>query len=386
MAKRKGKSQHRQKHWERLHREGQFASEDAETRRRLTQRRVRLPGQKQDAPIFADLETDIAADGTQLTGVVKHLYPGGALVRIDTHGDLMCGLAGTYRPAPNASALAVGDKVTVAVLPETLGLIDAGRKEIDRDRVEGLILQRGPRETALSRPQTMRGKRRDEYETEIFEKVIAANMDQLVVVAAVALPPIRRRLLDRYLIIAERGELPMRLVVNKVDLGSPDHALLEAYQPLGVQWLACSAHTGEGLDDVRRWLADRSTILAGASGVGKSSLLNALIPELDLATREVRQRDRRGRHTTSAATLYELPFGGQVVDTPGVRELGLEIDPNELPWYFPEFEPLSPQCRFNDCTHTHEPGCAVMDAVEQGHISHRRYDSYLRILDSLEAG
>ncbi|MFW6154335.1 MAG: ribosome small subunit-dependent GTPase A [Planctomycetota bacterium] len=386
MAKRKGKSRHRRKHWEQLHRSGHADSEDAESRRRLTRRRVKLPGQKQDEAIFADLDADWAADGETVTGTVALLYPGAAIVRTDDHGDLQCGLAGTFRPAPQSSALAVGDDVTIAVLPETRGDIQAGRQEIDGHRVDALILQRAPRETALSRPQPMRGKRRDPYETEVFEKVIAANMDQLVVIGAVAEPRFRRRLLDRYLIVAERGELPLVLVVNKIDLGDFDHGLLEEYIPLGVTYLTCSAETGEGLDAVRDLLTGKRSVLAGASGVGKSSLLNALVPELDLPTREVRQADQRGRHTTTAATLYDLPFGGAVVDTPGIRELGLEIDAADLPWYFPEIVALAPQCKFRNCSHTHEPGCAVLAAVETGEMPERRYLSYIRILESIETG
>ncbi len=386
MAKRKGKSRNRRKHWEHLHRSGHAASEDAESRRRLTQRKVKLPGQKQDEAIFADLEAKLTANGETVVGTVALLYPGGAIIRTDDLGDLQCGLAGTFRPAPQSSALAVGDYVTIAVLPETRGDIRPGRQEIDGHRVDALILQRAPRETALSRPQPMRGKRRDRYETEVFEKVIAANMDQLVVIGAVAEPRFRRGLLDRYLIVAERGELPMVLVVNKIDLGDFDHALLAEYIPLGVSYVTCSAETGEGLDAVRGLLTGKRSVLAGASGVGKSSLLNALVPGLDLPTREVRRADQRGRHTTTAATLYDLPFGGAVVDTPGIRELGLEIDAADLPWYFPEIAALAPQCRFRDCSHTHEPGCAVIAAVEAGTLSERRYISYLRILESIDAG
>jgi ribosome biogenesis GTPase len=379
MAKRKGKSRNRQQDWQRVRRPDADAGEDVQNRRRIAHRRVRLPGQAQDAAIFAET----GPGNTQLTGLVAQLYPGGAIVRTGPHGDLLCGVAGTFRPAPNASALAVGDIVTLALTADAERLAHAGQLHLDPDRVDGMILQRGPRETALSRPQPMRGKRRDAHATEVFEKVIAANMDQLAVVASVAQPPMRRRLLDRYRIIAERGELPLALVVTKTDLGEPDRVLLADHEALGTPIVFCSSVAGDGIDGVRALLAGKRTILAGASGVGKSSLLNALLPGLDAATREIRASDNRGRHTTSAAVLYELPFGGQVVDTPGIRELGVEIDPAELPWYFPEFEPFSPQCRFNDCTHTHEPGCAVQQAVEAGQIPHRRFESYLRIHETL---
>jgi ribosome biogenesis GTPase / thiamine phosphate phosphatase len=383
MAKRKGKSRHRPKDWERWHREGHVASDDAETHRRLTQRRIRLPGQEQNAAIFADAEA-LEKRGLETSGVVVQLYPGGAMVRTSEHAALICRLAGTFRPAPLSSALAVGDQVTVEILPETRGQIAGDTRDLDRSRVDGLILQRAPRRTVLARPQTMRNKRRDEYETKAFEKVIAANMDQLVVVASVALPAVRRRLLDRYLIIAQRGRLPLVAVMNKIDLGREDEALMAEYAELGVRWVRASALTGVGLEDVRQLLAGRTSILAGASGVGKSSLLNAVVPGLNVPTREVRRSDSRGRHTTSAAVLYELPFGGQVIDTPGIRELGIEFEPAALSWYFPEFEPFAAHCRFKDCTHTHEPDCAVQAAVEEGLIASSRFGSYLRIRESME--
>ncbi len=384
MAKRKGKSQHRQQNWEQLHRDGHLTSDDADSRGRLTRRRVRLPGQRQDAAIFADDAAETPPEGKRSAGMVVQLYPGGAMVRTGDYGDLMCGLAGTFRPSRGASALAVGDQVALTLTPETQGLIRPGQQHIDRDRVDALIQQRGPRKTALSRPQPMRGKRQNPYDTELFEKVIAANMEQLVVVAAVKSPPFRRRLLDRYLIIAERGEMPLVLVINKTDLGEPDRQLLDSYAGLNVRWIACSAATGDGLDEFRNLLTGRSSILAGASGVGKSSLLNALLPELTLPTRQVRMRDDRGRHTTTAATVYDLPGGGMVVDTPGIRELGIEIDSAELPWYFPEIAELAGDCKFRNCTHTHEPECAVIEAAEDGRIPPRRFGSYLRILESTQ--
>jgi len=130
-------------------------------------------------------------------------------------------------------------------------------------------------------------------------------------------------------------------------------------------------------------IGGRRSVLAGASGVGKSTLVNALVPGANLPTGPVRQKDQRGRHVTAAASVHELPGGGLIVDTPGIRELAMGIEATELPWYFPEIAELTPRCRFNDCTHSHEPGCAVRAAVEAGAISARRYRSYLRILETL---
>ena len=379
MAKRKGKSQQRQKDWQREVRPGQDSGDDAETRRRISHRKVRLPGQGQDAPIYSKPQGQ--DEGPNVSALVVQLYPGGAIVRTRDYGDLLCGLAGTFRPAPSSSALAVGDTVIISLSVRARELAESGKHHLDLARVDGHILHRAPRETALSRPQPLSNKRRDAYDSEVFEKVIAANMNQLVVVVSVIQPAMRRRLLDRYLIVAERGELPLILAVNKIDLGEPDEGLLADYAVLGVRAVRCSAATGAGLDELREVLKDRKSILAGQSGVGKSSLLNAIMPTLNLTTREVRIRDARGRHTTSAATLYELPFGGIVVDTPGVRELGLDIAPAVLPWYFPEIAQLAPDCKFRNCTHTHEPHCAVQAAAEAGQVPAHRYDSYLRMLE-----
>ncbi|HAU39101.1 MAG TPA: ribosome small subunit-dependent GTPase A, partial [Phycisphaerales bacterium] len=164
----------------------------------------------------------------------------------------------------------------------------------------------------------------------------------------------------------------------------PDEGVLADFQALGVRIVLCSAADGRGLDELRAVLTGKQSVLAGASGVGKSTLINALVPGAEAATAAVRLKDQRGRHTTTAAVVYDLPGGGMVIDTPGLRELGIGIGPAELTWYFPEFEPLAARCRFRDCTHSHEPDCAVQQAAENGEILPRRYDSYLRILDTLD--
>ena len=307
-------------------------------------------------------------------------FPGGVIVRVD--GDeLLCGIAGTFRPPENASALAIGDFVTIALTrSEHLD----GRREIDKDRSDGIILERRLRETVLARPLLQRGKRNSGYEAKTFERVIAANMDVLLIVASSRQPPLRHGLIDRFLIIAERGELQPILLINKIDLGMPDKKTLKDFKSLGIDVLSCSALTGKGLRKVQRHLMGKRSILAGASGVGKSTLINAIVPEAEAPTREVRAKDNRGRHTTANASIYELPRGGMIVDTPGVRELGIRLDETELPWYFPEFEAVAPQCKFRNCTHTHEPACAVIKAIEEGRIPQRRYESYLNILQTLK--
>ena len=173
------------------------------------------------------------------------------------------------------------------------------------------------------------------------------------------------------------------LVVNKIDLAPPDPLVPQTFAGLGVEIFEVSAAAGAGLEALAARLAPHRSVLTGASGVGKSTLVNALVPGAAAATNKVRLKDNRGRHTTAAANMYNLPGGGMIVDTPGVRELGVRMAASELPWYFPEFEPLTAQCKFRDCTHTHEPQCAIRQAVEENRLSAQRYESYVRILDTI---
>jgi ribosome biogenesis GTPase len=377
MARHKGKSQRRIKDWQQAMSSDQV-TDKAPSRGRLTRRAVKLPAYRLEAP------QDNLELLPKVEGMVTGFFPGGAMVRALGEG-LLCGIVKTFRAPEGTSALAVGDRVTVALVRrEHLSDAAAG----DKVRADGFILARAPRSTALLRPQPRSAKRFDRYTTPRADKVLVANMDQLLIVTSVRDPPLRASVVDRFLIVAERGELAPVLVINKIDLGAPDPAIVAGFVEMGLKVILCSAITGEGLDDLRAALAGRRSVLAGASGAGKSTLVNALIPHAAAATREVRLKDRRGRHTTAAASVYELPAagGGQagmLVDTPGIRELGIALTAVELPWYFPEFDAPAGLCRFKDCTHTHEPHCAVRAAVESGAIPARRYDSYLRILDTL---
>jgi ribosome biogenesis GTPase len=311
-------------------------------------------------------------------GMVLGMFPGGAIVRSDGQ-ELICSIAKTYRAPDGSTPLAVGDNVTVALTRLEHASETA---QDDKDRADGMILLRAPRATALSRPQPRSGKRRDEHKDESFEKVIVANMDILLIVVATVQPALRQGLIDRFLIIAERGELKPLVVVNKIDLAPADREVLADLAAREVEICQVSAATGAGLDELRATLTGKRSVLGGASGVGKSTLINALIPGAGAVTGAIRLKDQRGRHTTAAAKVYDLG-GGMIIDTPGVRELGVLLRAAELPWYFPEFDLFSPNCRFNDCTHTHEPNCAVQQAVQDGKIHPRRYDSYLRILETL---
>ncbi len=294
---------------------------------------------------------------------------------------LICSIAKMFRAPEGSTALAVGDNVTVALTdPEHV----SGQTQDDKDRADGMILLRHPRSTALSRPELRSGKHTDPYSTETFEKVIVANMDVLLIVASTVQPPLRHGLIDRFMIAAERGELKPMLVVNKIDLAPPDAEVLGDFSGLGLEILNVSALVGTGVEALQGRLAGCRSVLAGPSGVGKSTLVNALVPGAAAATGLVRFKDKRGRHTTASANVYDLPGGGTLVDTPGVRELGVRMGAAELSWYFPEFAPFAPGCKFRDCTHTHEPQCAVRDAVEQGQVLARRYGSYVRILETIQ--
>ncbi|HEX6965877.1 MAG TPA: ribosome small subunit-dependent GTPase A [Gemmatimonadaceae bacterium] len=219
------------------------------------------------------------------------------------------------------------------------------------------------------------------------ERVVAANIDQVVVVFAAAEPEPHPRMLDRFLVIAAANEIPARIVVNKSDLR--DAAELRArfgeYERVGYPVHYTSVTKREGLDALRNALAGRVSALTGPSGVGKSSLLNAIYPGLKLRVGEISRSVLKGRHTTVGAEMHPLPDGGYVMDTPGLREVGVwGIAPDELDRCFIEFRPYIDVCRFGDCRHRVEPDCAVRAAVERGDISPARYESYVRLQDELE--
>jgi ribosome biogenesis GTPase len=234
-----------------------------------------------------------------------------------------------------------------------------------------------PRTSKLSRPGGEHAR--------VAQQVFAANIDVLVVVAAAAKPAFRPGLVDRYLIAAEVGGVTPILCLNKLDLVDSEPPELEAYRSLGIKVICTSCKTGEGLDELREALRGKLSVFAGHSGVGKSSLLNSLQPGLDLATREISEATQRGKHTTSTARLYELDDGLRIIDTPGIRQLGLwGVSPEEVAFYFPEIAEHAEACKFRDCTHTHEPDCAVRQAVDVGQLPRLRFESYLRIREGLE--
>lgn len=241
----------------------------------------------------------------------------------------------------------------------------------------GVIEEVLPRETQLSRLRPGPGRIPVEH-------VIVANPDQAVFIFSVREPVPHLRMLDRLLVIAETNELAATICANKVDLLEnleEAHRLFGIYEEIGYPVLYTSAATGQGVTSLRKALRGKLNVLCGPSGVGKSSLLNAIQPELGLATMHVSEMTGKGRHTTVSVRLWPLVDGGYVADTPGLREAGLwDIEPEELAWHFVEMRPFLSDCRFSSCSHTHEPDCSVKAAVDAGKMSPSRYDSYCRLL------
>ena len=223
--------------------------------------------------------------------------------------------------------------------------------------------------------------------------IIAANVDRAMLVATLAHPTTSTNFIDRFLATASAYDVPAILVINKVDLlaDEEDRELLDAvaylYSSIGYEVATVSAKTGEGMDRLRELLHDRITLVSGNSGVGKTTLINELIPGLDLRTAEISAVHDQGMHTTTFSELFRLPGGGAIIDTPGVRGFGtIDFDKYEVAHYFPELFEESKHCRFGNCTHTHEPGCAVLRAIDEGRIAQSRYASYLSILDDATEG
>ena len=272
-------------------------------------------------------------------------------------GFTVCQLRGKLKQGrATGDIAAVGDRVRVTVLTDGSGVIE----EVEERKQA--IVRLDPR------PQ-------GEY-----QQVLLANADQAVFVFACAHPNPKLRMLDRFLVIAEKQKVPAVIVANKTDLVKNAKEIFSLYEPLGYRVIYASTQTGAGIEELHEALKNKISAFAGPSGVGKSSLLNAIQPGLGLADNEISTAMNKGKHTTVTRQMFPLAGGGYVADTPGWKSLALwDTEPEEMEAYFPELRDLVQHCQFSDCTHTHEPKCAVLAAVKDGRVHPERFDSFLRL-------
>jgi ribosome biogenesis GTPase / thiamine phosphate phosphatase len=272
-------------------------------------------------------------------------------------GLFVCQLRGKFKKGrAEGDIAAIGDRVQIIVLTDGSGMIEQVQ---ERERA---IVRLDPR------PQ-------GEY-----QQILLANPDQAVFVFACAHPNPRLKMLDRYLVIAEKQKVPVLVVANKIDLVDDPKDIFGTYESIGYHVLYTSTKLQAGLDELSHALIGRVSALAGPSGVGKSSLLNVIQPGLGLAVNEISAAMNKGKHTTVTRQMFKLEGGGYVADTPGWKSLALwDTEPEELDAYFPELRDLVQHCQFSDCTHIHEPACAVLAALKEGKIHPERYESYLRL-------
>jgi ribosome biogenesis GTPase len=284
------------------------------------------------------------------------------------------------REIEHVDPVAIGDRVRFVDAGGDRGMIPLA--STNSTEASGMIVEILPRASKFSRPAPVPGQR-------VFEQVIVSNADQVLPVFSAANPTPKWGLLDRYLVSAEAAGLPTVIVINKLDLAWKHPELdeeVEIYRRIGYPVLLVSAQTGEGIAELKQALRDKLSVLVGKSGVGKTSLLNALQPGLGLRVEAVSRGEvGKGRHTTTHLEMFELDCGGALVDTPGMREFGLwKITPGELADLFPEMAEYVGQCKFGlSCHHDREPGCGIRKAVMAGTISPYRYQSYMRLREEL---
>lgn len=266
----------------------------------------------------------------------------------------------------NITGLVTGDKVIVRLAVEQTATIS------------GVVEAVHPRKSTLTRPDLYDGV-----------KIIAANIDQILIVSSVV-PAFTTQIIDRYLVAAEDTNIPPVIILNKIDLIEADEQAaideaLQRYQEIGYPVYKVSSKTGEGVQEIKALLNDQVSIFAGQSGVGKSSLINALLPDAQLAIGDVSENSGLGQHTTTTAKLLHLPSGGDLIDSPGVREFALwHLPADRVGWCFIEFRDILGTCKFRDCKHLDDPGCAIQDAVSKQQIAQDRFDNYHRIIASLD--
>lgn len=287
-------------------------------------------------------------------------------VLLDSGEEITCRLRGQLklRGSKSTNFVAVGDRVSV-----------------DTSIEGGTIQEVEPRKNYIIRRATNLSRQ---------WHVLAANLDQAVLVATLAQPRTSTGFIDRFLVTCEAYKIPAIIVFNKIDLYGERHqedlfVFSEIYKSIGYQVLSTSASTGAGIPELRNILEDKVSLISGHSGVGKSTLVNAVDEHLALRTGEISSYHKKGMHTTTFAEMLRLSFGGFIIDTPGIKEFGLvDMEKYELSRYFPEMLKIIGDCKFNTCLHENEPGCAVREAVESGEIAEFRYKNYLNMLNSEE--
>lgn len=304
-----------------------------------------------------------------LTGLVFKSTGSWYSVQLEDQRFLNCRIRGKLKIAgiKSTNPVAVGDKVAVAEDPnhEGTGII---KKVISRENV---VMRKSVHRTEHS-------------------NLIAANIDQAILMVTVNHPKTSYGFIDRFLVSTDAYRIPTYLIINKTDLHTDtDHQKLAEmqaiYEPIGIKTFPVSIKKEIGLEELDELLKDKLTLIAGHSGTGKSTFLNHLHPEVNQAVSEVSTFANKGVHTTTFAEMFILPSGGKIIDTPGIKELGLiDIGDHELSDYFPEMRILLGECKFHNCSHTHEPKCAVIDAVEAGEINFQRYNSYLSMLENVD--
>lgn len=304
-----------------------------------------------------------------VAGLVVKAQSGFFTVETEAGRRIICQIPGRLKKEwQDTDLVAAGDRVKISINKDGSGVIESVE---ERKRV-------------LSRTRPAPEKRSILSDQ---EQVLVANPDQVVLVFSIRQPRPSLRKLDRFLVVAEMNDLPAVVCVNKIDLAEPGEtrALFRVYEEIGYPVIYTSAINGNGIDELRELLQDKLSVLTGSSGVGKTSLLNAVQPGLGRHVREVSAATEKGLHATRYVELVPLNVGGYVADTPGIRSLAVfDLEPDELDGYFREIAPLVVNCQFSDCTHRHEPNCAVRAAVADGRVSSERYESYLRLREEHE--
>ena len=304
-----------------------------------------------------------------MTGLVIKNTGSWYTVKTDSNQLVECKIKGNFRlkGIRSTNPVAVGDRVSITPNLEGTAFITS-----IEDR-KNYIIRKSPNLSKQSH-------------------IIAANVDQAFLVVTINRPVTSTTFIDRFLASAEAYRVPVVLLFNKTDALEDEEReyqqmMIDLYETVGYQCLAISAANGSGMDKVRELLTGKTTVLSGNSGVGKSTLINSLLPDVQLKTAEISDAHNAGTHTTTFSEMLELPEGGYIIDTPGIKGFGtFDIEPEELTSYFKEIFHFSKDCRFNNCTHTHEPGCAVLKAVEEHYIAQSRYLSYLNMLEDKEEG